>query len=74
MLIGTHKNIGGDRMYTINVNGHRIWESAQIINGVDQLLMAAHYYNVSVDVNGHGEYADNIVLALNGSVIKRTEV
>ena len=57
-------------MYTVTVNTNVIWQSAQIVDGADQLLIAASIYlrNGGADCTA----APTVILALDGAVIRHS--
>ena len=57
-------------MYTVTVNGHTVWESAQIVDGANQLLIAGSVYlsNGGADCT----VAPTVILSLDGAVIRHS--
>jgi hypothetical protein len=57
-------------MYTVTVNTNVIWQSAQIVDGADQLLIAGSVYlrNGGADCTA----SPTVILALDGAIIRHS--
>ena len=57
-------------MYTVTVNNSVIWQSAQIVDGADQLLIAGSVYlrNGGADCT----VVPTVILALDGATIRHS--
>ena len=57
-------------MYTVTVNNNVIWQSAQIVDGADQLLIAGSVYisNGGADCT----IAPTVILSLDGAIIRHS--
>jgi hypothetical protein len=57
-------------MYTVTVNNNVIWQSAQIVDGADQLLIAGSVYlrNGGADCT----IATTVILSLDGAIIRHS--
>jgi len=57
-------------MYTVTVNGHTVWQTARIVDGADQLLIAGSVYisNGGTDCT----VAPTVILSLDGAIIRHS--
>ena len=59
-------------MYTVTVNGNIHWQSAQIVDGADQLLIAGSEYLQYMEVVKEVAWRYTVILALDGAIIRHS--